>query len=469
MGRRATVWRWLNERVPVEKLLHVGLDEEIPGGASFMYTLGSAVLFIILIQVATGVWQLFYYVPTVDHAYDSLQYLVKEVPFGWLLHGLHYWGASAMVVLVALHMLQVVVWGAYKRPREMVWFFGVLLLLLSMLMSFTGAPLPWDQRGFWAGEVGTEMIGTVPLVGGWLLALVRGGSSMGQLTLSRFFVMHVALIPAALVGMVVLHLIAFRTAGSAGPWSEERGAARRGLFWPDQVTKDLILAGIVLALLVGLSIFSPPPTSGPADPTDSSFVPKPEWNFLFLYQALKFFPGALEPLGTVGIPLVLVLFLFSLPFIDRRPDRDPRRRPLVLTLMMALIVVTVTLTVVGVESGPASARHAGAGPPVASASHLSSEARAGAKLFVSLGCHGCHAIHGTGGVVGPDLSNERGRGRTVAWLTQQIQDPTSHFPTGVMPSFASLDSAKVHALVAFLLSQSVDSSAAGAPPIRSND
>jgi quinol-cytochrome oxidoreductase complex cytochrome b subunit len=171
--------RWVDERIPLTTMIRQGLDEEIPGGASFAYTLGSATLAVFVIQMVTGVWQLLYYVPTVDHAYDSLNYLRTEVPFGWLIHGLHYWGANAIIVLVGLHIARVFIYGAYKVPRELTWLAGVVLLLVTAGLVFTGAPLPWDERGYWAAEVGTSIAGTVPLVGDAVKRLLRGGDLMG--------------------------------------------------------------------------------------------------------------------------------------------------------------------------------------------------------------------------------------------------------------------------------------------------
>ncbi|MEJ2628924.1 MAG: cytochrome b N-terminal domain-containing protein, partial [bacterium] len=216
------IWEWLNLRVPVAKVLQLGLDEEIPGGSSFFFTLGSATLFVFILQMITGIWQLFYYVPTIDHAYDSLNFLRLFVPYGWLIHGLHYWGASAMVILVGLHMLRVFIWGAYKKPRELTWLIGVVLLLLTIALSFTGAVLPWDERGYWATEVGTSIAGTVPLIGNTIKYFLLGGSKIGQLTLSRFFILHTAIIPGISFLFIVIHIAAFRKFGSVGPWSEEK-------------------------------------------------------------------------------------------------------------------------------------------------------------------------------------------------------------------------------------------------------
>lgn len=436
---------WVEARWPVAALLRAGLDEPVRGGASFAYALGSATLFVFVLQVVTGIAQLFYYVPTVDHAYDSLSWLRDRVAFGWLVHGLHYWGANAMIVLVLLHLSRVFLWGAYKRPRELVWLSGVGLLLVTMGLSFTGAPLPWDERGYWAARVGTSIAGTVPLVGARVKELLMGGTSMGQLALSRFFVLHTAILPLTLAGVIGIHLVAFRTSGNAGPW----GASRRTApFWPDQVFRDLLVGALVFAVLVALSVLSPPPTSGPADPTNIHYVPKPEWNFLFLYEMLKFLPGRLEPLGTVGVPTLLVLLLASLPFVDRRAERRPWRRPLATTLLVIGAVGFVGLTVVGMRGGGAATRTAHAAPSAA----LSASAREGRRLFQSLGCHGCHAVRGTGGSVGPDLSEEIAKGRSRAWIEQQIRSPRSHFPHSVMPPFDSLDDAQMGALVDYVLS-----------------
>ncbi|HXE72640.1 MAG TPA: cytochrome b N-terminal domain-containing protein, partial [Candidatus Nitrosotenuis sp.] len=424
------LWVWLNERWPLDRVLYWSLDEPIVGGASFWYTLGSATLIVFALQVVSGVWQLFYYVPTVDHAYDSLMYLRTQVYFGWLVHGLHYWGASLMVILVVVHMARVFVFGAYKNPRQLTWLSGVGLLLLTLALSLTGAPLPWDERGYWAGEVATSIAGTVPVVGSLAERLLRGGDTMGQLTLSRFFVIHVALLPGLLVALLGLHLLAFRQFGSTGPWSQERRQTS-GPFWPDQVFKDAVVGLAVFLGLLFLSAFFPPPIAGPADPTDSTYLPKPEWNFLFLYEALKFFPGKLEPLGTVGLPLVGVLVLTGLPFFDRNPERDPSRRRLAMATGGLAAAAVVALTWAGLMSGQAAtsgppsepAPAPGAGTtPLGSVAHMSSSARAGMQLFQSLGCVGCHQVNGVGGSVGPGLSGVTLQGKDRNWLMAQIRD-----------------------------------------------
>lgn len=468
---------WIDARFPLRAVLRLGTDEDIPGGAHFAYALGSATLFVFLLQVATGCVQLLYYVPTVDHAYDSLMYLRTQVAFGWLVHGLHYWGANAMVVLVGLHMVRVFVWGAYKRPRELVWLAGVVLFVLTAGLMFSGAPLPWDERGYWAGEVGTSMASTVPLIGDALKHLLRGGEAMGQLALSRLFVLHVAILPATLAGVVLIHLAAFRVVGSVGPWRESRRRTTAP-FWPDQVFRDALLATLVFLLLVMLSAFAGPPITGPADPLDNSYVPRPEWNFAFLYEALRFFPGAFEPVGTVGIPLLGILLLAAVPFIDRGPERDPTRRPFAMSGMALVLAGGIALTIAGTQrqgtAASQSEQAASVEPPApgvetdTAAARLPTDspaARAGGALFQTLGCIGCHRVRGTGGTLGPDLSDEAARGRSVGWLEAQIRDPAKHFPGSPMPAFAALSNAQVAQLVAYLSSphRAPPTAPAGAP------
>ena len=444
------IWKWINDRIPIAKMLQLGLDEEIPGGASFFFTLGSATLFVFILQMITGIWQLFYYVPTIDHAYDSLNYLRLFVPYGWLIHGLHYWGASAMVVLVGLHMLRVFIWGAYKKPREMTWLIGVALILLTVGLSFTGAALPWDERGYWAAEVGTSIAGTVPFIGSSLKFLLIGGKMMGQLTLSRFFILHTAIIPGIALIMIVTHLVAFRKFGSVGPWSEKKRMIKSD-FWPDQVSRDIIVAVLIFLLLVTLSVFKPPPFTGPADPLDTTFTPKPEWNFLFLYQALKFFPGDLEVIGTVGIPTLIILIFISLPFLDRKSKRNPLKRPAMMFGGFIFLALLFTLTITGYNSKSNQVQLKNK-PVINKPIKLTEAALRGKNIFDTYGCLSCHTMSGRGGKVGPVLTNESQRGHSKDWIISQIKNPRGHNPKSPMPPFLMLDSIQVNNLADYLLS-----------------
>jgi len=337
---------WIDERWPLSFVVRLSLEEEIPGGARFVYTLGSAVLIVFMLQALTGIMQLFFYVPDTDHAYDSISYLRTRVPFGWLIHGLHYWGAQLMVILVLLHITRVFLWGAYKKPRELTWLAGLTLFLVTMGFSFTGSPLHWDQRGYWIGEVSTSVPSTAPILGDFIKRFMRGGEEMGQLALSRLFTLHATVLPLALVALFGIHIIAMRRFGSAGPWREEKREPK-GPFWPDQVFKDAIAGTTIFLLLIFLTVFLPPGYSGLADPLDVSFIPKPEWNFLFLYESLKYFQGPLEPVGTVGVPTLLILILILLPFVDRNPERNPLKRPIAMICALILAALVVGLSIKG--------------------------------------------------------------------------------------------------------------------------
>src|SRR5664280_1317134 len=273
-------------------------------------------------------------------------YLRLQVPFGWLVHGLHYWAAQGFIVVMGLHVVRVFIWAAYKKPRELTWVLGVVLLLLAAAFIFTGSILPWDTTGYWAGEVGTSMAGTVPLIGNFLKLLMRGGDAMGQMTLSRSFAVHVAILPALTVFFIVAHIVAFRQFGSVGPW-QPKPVAKTGSFWPDQTFKDLLVVAMILMVLICLSAFVRAPITGPADPLDNSFTPKPEWNFLFLYEALKAFKGSWEWMGTVVIPTLLVLLLFAVPFIDRNEKKNPFKRPVAMLSGFMFVAVILVMTFIG--------------------------------------------------------------------------------------------------------------------------
>ncbi len=355
-----------------------------------------------------------------------------------------------MVVLIGLHMLRVFIWGAYKKPREFTWLIGVFLLLLAVGLVFTGAALPWDERGYWAAEVGTSIAGTVPFIGGMLIQLLRGGEIMGQLALSRFFVLHTAIIPGIAIILIAVHLTAFRNFGSVGPWSNKKRKAS-GAFWPDQVALDIIVAALILLLLVALSVYSPPPFTGPADPLDTSFAPKPEWNFLFLYQTLKYFTGSLEIIGTVGIPTLIILLLVFVPFFDRKKERNPLKRPMMMAGGFVFVSFILILTIIGYNSKPAGSQS----PKKivkAKVIKLSPSALKGQKIYQTYACFSCHKMSGKGGKLGPDLTNESQKGRSREWIITQITNPKKHFPKSIMPPFTMLSNKQLNNLTDFILS-----------------
>lgn len=215
------IGNWLDERLNWRQVWAAIFLRKIPK-VNWFYTLGSASLFVAVTQIVTGILLTIYYVPTPDHAYDSVQYITTQVPAGWFIRGLHHWGASAMIVLVVLHMLRIIFYGAYKFPRELTWFTGVFLLLVVVGFGFTGYLLPWDQKAYWATTVGTRIAGTPPVIGDWILRIVRGGSDLSAVTLARFFGVHVWVLPGALLTLLAIHLyLVIRIGISAVPVRED--------------------------------------------------------------------------------------------------------------------------------------------------------------------------------------------------------------------------------------------------------
>jgi ubiquinol-cytochrome c reductase cytochrome b subunit len=447
------IFRWLDERVDLHGLKEQLLDRKMPGNLTWAHTLGSATLAVFLVQVVTGVVLAMYYAPSPDHAYDSIRYLQEHVLSGALLRGIHHWAASAMVVLVLAHMIRVFSTGAYKYPREINWLFGVVLLFLVLGFSFTGYLLPWDQKAYWATQVGTNIAGTTPGIGGMLVKLLRGGSQLGAATLSRFFALHVLLMPLLLVVVVFLHLaIVVRQGIAARTGAMEEGAPPRtsdpeypayykkayarsksaGVrFYPDLSSKDIVVATAIILVLVLLGLYVGAGLEPPADPTDTSYVPRPEWYFLPFYQLLKLFPGSLESLVAVGVPTALVIILVALPFFDRGSARAFSKRPIArfsLFFLLGGAGLLVGASFTGEQPGAVAPE---VGRP------LSSVERSGKAIFASSQCGSCHAVAGKGGGSqenAPNLSLE-GLKHSGAWIHSFLENPLRFHPDSKMPSF----------------------------------
>ena len=441
--------RWLDERLDVAGLRRALLDREVPDRLTWWHTLGSATLAVFLLQVVTGAVLATYYSPSPDHAYDSIRFLDHQVASGALLRGIHHWGASAMVILIVAHVVRVFSVGAYKYPREANWVVGVVLLVVVMGFSFTGYLLPWDQKAYWATAVGTNIGGTTPVIGKYVVTLLRGGAELGSATLTRFYAFHVLWLPLALGSIVLVHLVMVvrqgiapmpralevgAPAGTADPsypayYRQAYAATKRGgvRFWPDIVGKDALVAlAVVLVIVLAAAAFGAP-LEAPADPSDTAYVPRPEWYFLPLYQLLKLVPGSLESLVAFGVPTALVVVLVALPFFDRRSQRNLLRRPVALGALVLLLGGS------GLLIG-AAVREAGPAVPPEVGRPLSSRERAGRALFRAQQCTGCHMVGGQGGDQGPDLS-EVGLRHSAAWLHSFIESPTRFRPGTKMPSF----------------------------------
>lgn len=328
------------------------LDEPLPPGTGWFFTLGSVLLALLSIQLLTGAFLTLYYAATPDHAYDSVRF-INSLGAGRIVRGLHHYGASFIILALVAHMLRVIVFGSYKPPREVTWLSGLALLALILAFSLTGYLLPWDQRAYWATVVTINISKLTPLAGEIVAGILRGGSTIGALTLTRWYGAHVIFLPAALVVLIVGHIFLMRRHGISGPVRPRDGAPVA--FFPAQAARDTTMVLIVVIVLVAYAWHGAPPLEGPADPTDATYIPRPEWYFLGLFQLLKYFPGKWEVVGAMVVPGIAAALLALLPWIDRGGDRDPLKRRAIMSAIAIGFVSVAALTALGWRDKPSSA------------------------------------------------------------------------------------------------------------------
>jgi len=476
LNRRQRVYRWFDVRIGVGSLMHEALDEPIPGGARWAYVFGSVLLFLFISQTITGVFLALYYAPTADHAHTTVAYIVKEVTGGSFLRSLHAYGSSAVVIVMLLHLTQTFLYGAYKGRREVLWISGCALLGLMLAMAFTGYLLPWDQKAYFATTVGTNMASEVPVVGGTLKRLMRGGNEMGTLTLSRFFVGHVFLLPGAILGLIAAHVFLFRKAGAAGPPSEDPVNPKLPTerFYPRQVLMDTVVALVMICVLGLFAYFSPTDLGPKANPADTQYVPRPEWFYLPVFQWLKYFKGSLSIVGIVVIPTLTAILVVGLPFFDRRLERRPWRRPMAVGIYLAIMATLITfgwLSRHEDQLDPAIAKQVAKQTeetekfmsepfePEAASSALSAPAvapvldplaAAGKKIYDGESCDACHGENGVGTAVGPKLGGATAQ-KPPEELTNLLKHPTAKMTEGEMKPVTVSDE-DLKALVAYIKS-----------------
>lgn len=332
----------LDERTGIKKVAQHLLDEPIKGGARWAYVFGSALLGSFMVQAVTGVALMTSYAPSDKTAWASVHFIQFQQAGGWLVRGLHHFGAQAMVILLGAHLAQVALFGAYKKPREVTWWLGLGLMAITLGFALTGYLLPWDQKGFWATRVATNIAGTVPFVGEATQRLLQGGPEYGSLTLTRFYTLHVVVLPALLIGLVAAHVALFRRHGVTPPAKAD--LSRVDAFFPKQLLKDVVAALVVFAIVLVMAVREHgAPLDAPADPS-SDYPARPEWYFLALFQLLKYFHGPLEIVGTVVLPALVGIYFFVLPLLDRKEGTALRGRvkPLIPLLVVGLGAVGLT-------------------------------------------------------------------------------------------------------------------------------
>lgn len=513
-GNRSPLRRWFDDRTGVDSLLRAALEEPIPGGARWAYIFGSGLLFLFVSQLLTGVALALYYVPAANDAHVTVTYIVKVVSAGSFLRSLHSYGASAFIVVLLLHIIQTFFYGSYKGRRELVWISGCILFALMLGMAFTGYLLPWDEKAYFATAVGTNVMGEMPMAGNVLKLLLRGGGPMGTVTLSRFFVLHVLVLPGMIAVLIVAHLFLFRKVGPAGPIEEDSLHPRlpTETFYPRQFGRDVLFAALLLTALAWLSYRFPVGLGPEANPSDTTFLPRPEWYFLPLFEWLKFWPGKSALIGVAVLPAIVTFLFLAAPFLDRSLQRHPLHRPfaiggfcLVLGGMVGFgalsrvedrrdPVVTAQITkqkraeqaFMSAPFAPQNIGGTAAPAPVAAPAPLAPDKtpagspRGGGRsaagrplvtpgqkpsvrpttvgsgslvaqgkvLFSSYMCNGCHGDNGEGTDDAPDLIGTRLTGDQISSF---LQNPDAAASTKGMPNIPAT-SPDLQALVAYVLS-----------------
>jgi ubiquinol-cytochrome c reductase cytochrome b subunit len=474
--RRAAVW--LDDRLHLTALYASTAGHEVPKSAgSWFYVFGSATLLCFMIQIITGACLAFVYIPSTNEAWTSLQYLNHAQFWGWYLRAVHNWGSNFMVAIMTLHMIQVFLFGAYKYPRELTWVSGVFLLICTLAMAFTGQVMRFDQDAYWGLTIGASITGRVPLIGAQLVHLLLAGPIIAGETLSRFFTLHVFIIPGLIIAIVSMHLRLVLTKGineyprpgrpvHRGTYDAEYAEILRkeGVpFVPHAIGKDLIFAAVVIIGILGCALaFGPKGPGGPPNPTLVDTNPRPDFYFLSIFAALALLPDWMEVLILFVAPALIFLFLLALPFISGTGEKSATRRPVAVLSVLLILLVIGVLTYMG-ETSPwsphMSAWSGNSIPPQYVKGRTPLELR-GALVFQNKQCRNCHALGGEGGERGPALDAVATRLTKDEMVRQVIQGG------GNMPAYGKkLSPAEVEALVSFMQTLRPH----GVPPVQPSD
>ncbi len=457
------VGAWFDQRLKLGTTIRETAGHPVPRQtASWFYVFGSAALTVFILQIVTGVLLGLIYVPSAGEAWNSLQALNHDVTLGWFIRALHGWGANFMVAIVLVHMTQVFLFGAFKFPRELTWILGVFLLFATLGMAFTGEVMRFDQDAYWGLGIGASMVSRVPVLGPWLVTLMLGGPIIAGATLSRFFVLHVFVIPGSLIAFVSLHVLLVLKLG-VNEWPMPGRIVRRETylkeyhelthregepFVPYAVWKDIFFSGVILlAIFACAYFFGPYGPTGQPDPAIIQTVPKPDFFFLWLYAVLAFLPPAVEtPLIMIG-PIVVVIILLGLPFFAGEGEKSWRRRPVSVLAVLLIAITLGAFTQLGLHTPWSPVMNAWSRDPVP-LEYLKGRValeRRGALVLQAKQCRNCHSLDGLGGKRGPELDSVAARLTHDELIRQVIQGG------GNMPAYGkNLSPPETTALVSFL-------------------
>jgi ubiquinol-cytochrome c reductase cytochrome b subunit len=456
---------WFDLRLQLGQPIKEAMAHPVPRrSASWAYVFGSAALTVMVLQFVTGICLAFVYVPSADQAWTSLQVLNHQQTLGWFIRALHGWGSNFMVALVLIHMAQVFLFGAYKFPRELTWIVGVFLLLMTLGMAFTGQVLRFDQDAYWGLGIGASVMGRMPLIGAPLVHSMLGGPIIAGETLSRFFSIHVFIVPGMLVAFVGVHLLMVLKLG-VNEWPMPGRVVKRSTylkeyhelthkdgvpFVPDAFRKDFVFSGlIILGLVACAAYFGPFGPTGQPDPTVVQAVPKPDYFFLWAYAALALLPPNMETILLIIGPVLAVGFLIALPLISGTGEKSWRRRPVAVLTVLLLIISLAAFTQLGTYApwSPVMDAWSSAPVPAKLLAGRSALERQGAVVLQEKQCRNCHALGGAGGLRGPALDTVATRLTGDQLIRQVLQG------RGNMPAYGNnLSPAETTALVAFLKS-----------------
>jgi len=463
MGVIETLGSWFDERLKVGAALRETAEHPVPREtASWFYVFGSAALTVFLLQIVTGILLALIYVPSAGEAWNSLQILNHTVPLGWFIRALHGWGSNFMVAIVLIHMVQVFLFGAYKFPRELTWIIGVFLLLVTLGMAFTGQVLRFDQDAYWGLGIGASIASRVPVVGPALVNLMLGGPIIAAATLSRFFALHVFVIPGLLIAFVGIHLLLVLKLG-INEWpmpgrivrkatyvrEYQELAHKRGMaFVPYAVWKDVFFSGFILLAIVACAVyFGPFGPGGQPDPTIIQTAPRPDFFFLWIYAVLSYLPPAAETPIILIAPIIVIVVLLALPFVAGEGEKSWKRRPIAVLTILVIAVALGVLTHLGEHTPWSPVMNAWSSVPIPAKDLQGRTAleRRGALVFQGKQCRNCHSLGDAGGKRGPALDNVALRLTEDQLIRQVIQGG------GNMPAYGkNLSPAETTALVAFL-------------------